>query len=91
MFRQRYRHPLSIQVCGGMVDRVIECAGVEEELMDEMERLKVAPDKLDVVRFRCIFCQPFNGKPVGEGGYVCADRAVDRRTIFAKPLTTMGT
>ena len=50
------------------MDGVVECVDVIEGLVREMMRLEVAPDGLDVVQFRRVFGQPFDGEPMDAGG-----------------------
>jgi hypothetical protein len=54
-----------------VTDRAVERVGVGKGLMCQMVRLEVAPDHLDVVEFRRILGQPFDGEPVGAGGQRC--------------------
>src|SRR5271154_1299311 len=49
------------------MDRTVERGDIGEGLMGEVMRLEIMPDDLDVIEFRRVFGEPFNGEPVCPG------------------------
>ena len=65
MFDQRIDGSLGVQGGYGGVDGAVEGLGIGESLVGEMMRFEVAPYNLDVIEFRPLFGQPFDGEPMG--------------------------
>jgi O-acetylhomoserine (thiol)-lyase len=68
LFDQRIDGSLGVQGGYGGVDGAVEGLGIGESLVGEMMRFEVAPYNLDVIEFRPLFGQPFDGEPMGAGG-----------------------
>src|SRR5713101_2540699 len=63
------------------MDSAVEMIDIGEGLMREELAFQIAPGSLDVVQFRGVFRQPFDGQPIphGEGslrGFAGMDRAI---------------
>ena len=63
------------------MDSAVEMIDIGEGLMREEMAFQIAPGSLDVVQFRGVFRQPFDGQPIphGEGslrGFAGMDRAI---------------
>jgi len=81
---QRTGHALSVEIGDVAMDFPVEVVGVGEGLVSEVMGFEVAPDRLDVVEFGCVFGQPLHGQPVRPGGE-SGERAlagVDRAVVL---------
>src|ERR1700686_2497814 len=63
------------------MDSAVEMIDIGEGLMREEVAFQIAPGSLDVVQFRSVFRQPFDGQPIAHGerslrGFAGMDRAV---------------
>ena len=63
------------------MDSAVEMIDIGEGLMGEEVPFQIAPGSLDVVEFRGVFRQPFDGQPIARGkrgarGFAGMDRAV---------------
>jgi hypothetical protein len=82
LFDQRTDVSLSVQGGDSGVNGVVEVVGVGESLVGQVMGFKIAPDGLDVVEFRRVLAQPFDGEPMGavgkrgDGGRAHVDRPV---------------
>src|SRR5271166_1539981 len=65
---QRIGDALAVEIDDGVMDGLVERSDVCEGLVGEVMGLKIAPDRLDVVEFGCVFRQPLDGEPVCAGG-----------------------
>jgi hypothetical protein len=74
---QRIDHSLPVKVMDSLMDRVVERGDVGESLMGEVMRFEIVPDDLDIVEFRRVFGQPFDGEPVCPGGEGRAGKLAD--------------
>src|SRR6266851_4576151 len=51
--------------CGNaLIDGLVEMIDIDEGLMRKEVAFQIAPGSLDVVQFRGVFRQPFNGQPI---------------------------
>jgi hypothetical protein len=55
---------LVVHVGNGLMDSAVEMIDIGEGLMREEVAFQIAPGSLDVVQFRSVFRQPFNGQPI---------------------------
>src|SRR5271165_4233946 len=81
---QRNGDALAVEIDDSVMDGLVECGGICEGVVGEVMGLEIAPDRLDVVEFRCVFGQPLDGEPVLAGGQG-AERAfagVDRTVVL---------
>jgi hypothetical protein len=72
---------LVVHVGNGLMDSAVEMIDIGEGLMREEVAFQIAPGSLDVVQFRSVFRQPFNGQPIPHGerslrGFAGMDRAI---------------
>jgi hypothetical protein len=58
---------LVVHVGNSIMDRPVEIIDIGEGLMREEMAFEIAPGSLDVIEFRSIFRQPFDGQPVPRG------------------------
>jgi hypothetical protein len=58
---------LLVHVGNTFMDSTVEMIGIGEGLMSEEVAFQIAPGSLDVVQFRGIFRQPFDGEPISGG------------------------
>ena len=70
-----------VHVGNALMDSAVEMIDVGEGLMREEVAFQIAPGSLDVVQFRSVFRQPFDGQPIAHGerslrGLAGMDRAV---------------
>ncbi len=55
---ERIGDALAVEIDDGVMDGLVEGGEVCEGLVGEVMGLEIAPDRLDVVEFRCVFGQP---------------------------------
>src|SRR5271165_6211474 len=82
--RQRIWDALAVEIDDGVMDGLVERFDICEGLVGQVMGLEIAPDRLDVVEFGCVFGQPLDGEPVRAGGQG-AERAfagVDRTVVL---------
>ena len=70
-----------VHVGNTLMDSAVEMIDIGEGLMREEVAFQIAPGTLDVVEFRGIFRQPFDGQPIARGkrgprGFADMDRAI---------------
>ena len=65
---QRIGDALAVEIDDGVMDGLVEGRDVCESLVGEVIGLKIAPDRLDFIKFGGVFWQPLDGEPVCAGG-----------------------
>src|SRR5918997_1014867 len=73
---------LVVETGDSVRDGAGESVGIGEGMVGELMLLEVAPASLDVIQFRGVFRQPFEGEPRARGERLCGQLAgVDRPVV----------